>query len=236
MVAICRDHHSEADAGAFTMDQLRAFKGEGRDRSQLLGARFSWMRERLLAVVGGNFYYETAIAIRVQDIPVVWFNRDESGRLLVNLQMITTSAEPRMLMYDNFWMTEGSSEREIECPPSGRRVSAKYPNGDQLKVKFREAKTLEDFDRHYKPPQLPNEVRERFEMRGMTLPELPTSHAESLQRSGIELPVATVEITMKVAGADLELGPKGTAIGTNQVTGSWFIRSQVGVQIGDPAP
>ena len=100
MVALCRDHHPEADAGAFTIDQLREFKRVGRDRRRLLGARFNWRREELLAIVGGSFYYRTPIGVRVNDIPVVWFNRDDSGHVLVNLQMLTTSGEPRLLMLD----------------------------------------------------------------------------------------------------------------------------------------
>lgn len=67
MVALCRDHHPEADSGAFTHDQLREFKRVGRDRRQALHARFNWMRRDLLAVVGGQFYYDTPIAVQVGD-------------------------------------------------------------------------------------------------------------------------------------------------------------------------
>jgi hypothetical protein len=234
MVALCRDHHPEADKGAFTTEQLRDFKRVGRDRSRALGARFNWMRESLLAVVGGNFYYETPIAIRVNDIPVVWFNRDESGRLLVNLQMLTTSGEPRMLMLDNFWMTEGSSEREIVCPPSGSMVSAKYPNGDQLKVEFRELANLEALDRRYPPGQLPADVKKRLEEAGMPQYELSQSHAETVERFEIAFPIATVDITMEVAESDLSFGPKQTSIATNTITGSWIKGGAVGIQIGNP--
>lgn len=88
MVALCRDHHPEADAGAFTIEQLHHMKREreGRDRNNAIGARFNWMRDKLLAVVGGNFHYETPIVLRVQHVPVVWFNRDPSGRPLVNCE------------------------------------------------------------------------------------------------------------------------------------------------------
>ena len=113
------------------------------------------MRKQLLAVVGGNFYYETPIPVRVQDIPVVWFNRDAAGRLLVNLQALTTSDEPRIVMLDNFWMTEGTDEREVRCPPSGRLVSASYPNGDRLKVEFRELAAIEELDKRYPPATMP---------------------------------------------------------------------------------
>jgi hypothetical protein len=152
MIALCRDHHPEADAGAFTIDQLNELKCLGRDRNQALGAKFNWMREELVAVVGGNFYVRTPIALQVRDVPVVWFNRDDEGRLLVNLQVLTTSGQPRLAMIDNFWTTEGVDEQEIVCPPSGRLVSVKYPNGDALKVEFREVGSSQDFERRFPPP------------------------------------------------------------------------------------
>jgi hypothetical protein len=198
MVALCRDHHPEADAGAFTVHELREFKRVGRDRNQALGARFNWMREELLAVVGGNFYVETHIAVRVQNLPVVWFNRERSGRLLVNLQMLTMSGKPRLLMLDNFWLTEGSDEREIVCPPSGRLVSAKYPNGDRLKIEFREFASVEEFDRRYPPAQLPAHLTRRFHARGMPVPELPRSHAESIRR--ISVPAISIVISTVAMG------------------------------------
>lgn len=129
------------------------------------------MRDKLLAVVGGNFYYETPVVLRVQHLPVVWFNRDLSGRLLVNLQMLSTSPQPRMVMIDNFWLSTGTDESEIVCPPSGRLISAKYPNGDQLKVEFRELAAVEELDRRYAPAGLPAEVKARFEGLGMPVPD-----------------------------------------------------------------
>jgi hypothetical protein len=236
MVALCRDHHDEADAGTFTPDQLRDFKRAGRDRNQPLGARFNWMRDKLLAVVGGNFFYETPVAVRFRDMPVVWFNRDASGRLLVNLQMLTTSGKPRLMMLDNFWMTEGSSEHEIVCPPSGRLVSAKYPNGDQLKIEFREISSLVALDHRYPREGLPPSERRELETMGIQPPDMPTSHADTVEQFGINFPIAAVEVTMKVAGTDLSFGPKRTSIATSTVAGNWMKNCAVGIQIGDPSP
>lgn len=235
MVALCRDHHPEADAGAFTIEQLREMKREGRDRNKGIGARFNWMRDKLLAVVGGNFYYETPVVLRVQHLPVVWFNRDLSGRLLVNLQMLSTSPQPRMVMIDNFWLSTGTDESEIVCPPSGRLISAKYPNGDQLKVEFRELASVEELDRRYAPAGRPAEVKARFEGLGMPVPDTGASHAESVDRFGIEFPLAAVEITMEIAGTELRLGPKHTTLpGQNIMQGCWIKGGAVGVQIGEP--
>lgn len=193
------------------------------------------MRESLIAVVGGNLYYETPIAIRIGDAPIVWFNRNPSGQLLVNLQMVTTSGEPRMVMLDNFWMTEGR-ESDIQCPPSGRLVRARYPNGDQLKIEFREIEGVDELDRRYRA-EIPAAVRERFAARGIPLDAAPSSYADPVARAGVKFPIAAVEIRMTVAGAELELGPRATTLpGHNVITGGWISGGQVGIQLGDPSP
>jgi hypothetical protein len=231
MVALCRDHHPEADAGAFSRDQLREFKRVGRDRTEALGAKFNWMRDELLAVVGGNFYLRTPIAVRLGDKPIIWFNRDALGRLLVNLRMPTTADEPRMLMLDNFWITEGSAEVEIVCPPSGRLVSARYPNGDQLKVEFFELDSVADLDSRYplsdQLAQLPVTARERLGDLTETSP-----HAKAVDYNGVEFPLAVVEITMDVAGTDLRFGPTTTSVGGVHMTHTWIVGGNVGIQIG----
>lgn len=236
MIAICRDHHREADASAFTVEQLHELKRVGRDRNQPLGARFNWMRDELLAVVGGNFYLRTQIAVQVEDMPVVWFNRDDSGLLLVNLQVLTTSGEPRMAMIDNFWITEGADEREIRCPPSDRLVEAKYPNGDRLKIEFHEIESIEDFDWRY-PKSHPLDQaspKQKAHLEAMSVGgNEERSQRDTIERIGIQFPLAVVEITMKIGGTDLDLGPTATAVAGTIVTGAWIVDCGVGIQVGE---
>jgi hypothetical protein len=78
MIAICRDHHPEADQGAFTREDLHAFKEAGRDRGAVLEGRFNWMRRKLLAVVGGSFFLETPIIVQLFDHRLIWFSRDDT--------------------------------------------------------------------------------------------------------------------------------------------------------------
>jgi hypothetical protein len=144
MIALCRDHHPEADAGAFSNDDLRELKRTGREKARLLGARFNWMREQLLVRVGSAFYYETPIAIRIGERPIVWFNRSEANRVLVNLSMPSASGDPRLEMRDNFWLTEGTNLRVLNCPPSGKVVQARYANDDLLRIEFRNIDSLEE--------------------------------------------------------------------------------------------
>ncbi|HEY6758813.1 MAG TPA: hypothetical protein VI318_04960 [Baekduia sp.] len=195
------------------------------------------MRDQLVAVVGGNFFVNCQTAVRFQDIPVVWFNRDEDGNILVNLQQLTTTSERRMVMLDNFWMTEGQGERDIECPPSGRIVKASCANGDRLRIEFQSHQTWEEFERRIpgigptSPGGLPDGMRDldetEIEMRGVR---------DIVGGLGLVFPLTTVAIDMHVAGTDISFGPRATTIGGVSMTGSWVSDTPVGVQIGDPWP
>jgi hypothetical protein len=151
MIALCRHHHPEADTGAFSNDDLRELKRTGREKARLLGARFNWMREQLLVRVGSVFHYETPIAIRIGERPIVWFNRNEANKVLVNLSTPSASGDPRLEMRDNFWLTEGTNLRALKCPPSGKVVQARYANDDLLRTEFRNIASLEELDRRYQP-------------------------------------------------------------------------------------
>ena len=84
MIALCAEHHGKANAGAYTKEQLHLFKKEAENRSVQVKGRFDWLRNRLLAYVGGGFYYEVPVIFQIKNYPVVWFNRDEEGHLLLN--------------------------------------------------------------------------------------------------------------------------------------------------------
>jgi len=52
MIALCREHHIQADNGAFTADQLEEYKKQGKKNWKAVKGNFNWLRNRMLAVVG----------------------------------------------------------------------------------------------------------------------------------------------------------------------------------------
>ena len=202
MIALCAEHHAKADAGAYTKEQLRALKQSAVNQSQLVKGRFEWMRHDILAVVGGNFYYQTPIIFQFRGDPIIWFNRDEEGYLLVNIRMLTISGQPRMIIQDNFWFSLGNPS-DLECPPSGKVLSASYPNGDSLRVDFFELRSEGDLITRY-----------------------PDSNP---QQWGIPFPITGVEVHNKVGGTKFEFGPTSTTLQGIHLQNNFFDRCKVAI-------
>ena len=180
MIALCAEHHAKADAGAFTKEQLREFKTAGASRSAPITGRFDWMRRDVLAVVGGSFFYETPIIIRHKGQPLIWFNRDASQMMLLNLRMLSGSGQPRLRLDDNFWLDLGQPT-DFECQPNGRLIHGYYPNGDELRVEYFDVDSLAA-------------VRNRWK------------HART-ERWDVKLPITAIEVWFKVGGTEISFGP-----------------------------
>ncbi len=185
MIALCAEHHKKADAGAYTEEQLSAFKKEAILHAKESKGKFEWLRKDLLAVVGGSFYYDTLTIFEFRKKPIIWFRRDEEGYLLLNISMLTNSGEERAIIEDNIWMNKGNPI-DLESPPSGKLLRIDYKNGDHIKIEFFEIKEMQD-------------IRRRF----------PESTPE---RWGIELPITAVEVQYKVGGTPIEFGPDYTRL------------------------
>ena len=186
MIALCSAHHPQADAGAFTPEQLRSFKLKGRDRMVEVSGKFNWLRNSLLAVVGGNFYYETLTIFQVQGLPVIWLRRDEEDYLLLNIRMISTSREERLVLEDNFWIIKGTLS-DFECPPSGKLIHARYANGDELRIEYFELNAKSDAEKRF-----PNSVDERWSI--------------------IKFPITVVEVHHQIGGTPYGFGPHWTRL------------------------
>ena len=176
MIALCREHHIQADRGAFTVEQLNTFKRFGKKNWSEVKGRFNWMRNRLLAVVGENYFYETPVIVQFKGKPVIWFERNEDGYQCLNVFMLTTSGQQRAYIRNNDWANSGLEE-DIECPPSGKRLRISYQNGDRVSVEFFEIKSLAD-------------ARERY----------PKAYVENWS---IQFPITAVEVASVVGGTKL---------------------------------
>jgi hypothetical protein len=210
MIALCAQHHRKADAGAFTADQLREYKGN-RANAVLLKGSFDWLRNDLLAVVGSNFYYETLNIIEIDGRKIVWFRRDEEGYLRLNVEMLSLSPQPRATIEDNIWGRIGQP-LDLRSPPSGKTLEIRYENGDWLLVEFHELSS-------------PEAAFERYKSRAL------------LHGSGIQFPITAVEVNFVVASTGLSLSPASTTLpGNNRIIGGFFAQCGGGISVDTGLP
>lgn len=200
MIALCSEHHPIADGGAWTVEQLHEFKRKGTKNISEVRGKFNWLRNKLLLVAGSCFYYETLTILEYRGEPSIWLQRDENGYLLLNIRMLSTSKEPRLVMEDNGWVEKGEP-KEFECPPSGKLIHAKYANGDEIKVEFKE---------------LESEVaaQKRYPKADVSQWKIPERYLnKQIEFKQIEFPTTAVEIKNIVAGSNISFTPTKTTIG-----------------------
>ncbi|WP_429157478.1 hypothetical protein [Aeromonas allosaccharophila] len=147
MIALCAQHHKKADGGVYTKEQLHEFKKD-RANAKLVKGSLDWLRKDLLAVVGGNFYYETPRIITIDGIDLVSLIRDDDGYLRLNINMLSLASEERIIIDDNSWENIGSP-MDLRSPPQGKELEISYPNGDHLYLKFIELNSFAQAQERY---------------------------------------------------------------------------------------
>ncbi|HIF9187356.1 HNH endonuclease [Photobacterium damselae] len=189
MIALCAQHHKKADGGAYTVEQLHALKSD-KANADLVKGNLDWLRKDLLAVVGGNFYYETPKIITIDNIDLVSLVRDDDGYLRLNINMLSLEPEERIIIEDNSWENIGSPI-DLRSPPQGKELEVSYPNGDYLYLRFIELKSKEQAVKRYSYDVFDD----------------------------LAFPLTAVEVNMTIAGTKIELTPQSSQIGGLQITG-----------------
>jgi len=202
MVALCAEHHRKADAGAFTVEQLKALK---RPSGARVGGKFDWLRNDILAVVGGNFYYETPVIFEFQGEKAIWFERDSENNMLLNIRMVTASGKPRLSLRNNDWIVLGDP-LDFESPPSGKRIHAKYDNGDTLTIEF------------FVLPDLARAI-DRYAAIGST------------GLDSLRYPITAVEVEEMFGGTEWGFGSSWTQLGGITMKGNFSSHCGVGISI-----
>ena len=134
MVALCLQHHKEADAGAFTREQLRALKTTAaRDRP--IG-RFNWKREQLILRAGGGLFIGCRVFLEMAGHQMIWLTTDGDGNQLLNMDVWGADGKLAFAMRDNSW-TVLTELGDVEAPPSARSLVLRAPRQEvQISVKF----------------------------------------------------------------------------------------------------
>lgn len=208
MIALCLTHAGHADANAYDKEFLRSLKVAGRPNADDVRGKLEWMRRDVLALVGGNWYYKSPIALQIGSTNAISFSRDDNGYLLLNMRMPSLSGAPRLRVEENYFTVGRDHVVDVECAARGRLIQIQYPNHDQLRLRFRDV--LDE-----------SHLRERYgDLVGGPVSDLVT------------FPLTVLEIRERTDNTyALDFGPRSTAFGTNTMTRCWSINNGVGVRV-----
>jgi hypothetical protein len=240
MVALCVLHHGQADEGAFTPDQLRAFKDPTRNGAeQRVKGTFRWKRDRLILLAGGNWWTQTEILLRCGSIPMIWLSRDSDGYELLNLDLFDDRGIPRLQLRDNDWIVDRQVD-DLECSPRkaslvvrtvalGAELSISFERATRERVTHRAIEISRAADR-----DLPNWLRERWgDYRRPSPEETGTSTARTVLEGIPEAESALCVIEGKLRWPiEITLEPARIVLpGNNTITGGVMTGGHVGIQI-----
>lgn len=186
MIALCAQHHRKADGGSFTVGQLHELK-TNRANADLVRGELDWLRRDLLAIVGGNYYYETPRIVVIDEHEVVVLNRDEEGYLRLNACLPSLSPDTRMKIINSSWDNIGEPT-DLRSPPQGKELEIKYANGDFFYLRFTEFLNVSDLCEKYGEGLRQREAKMSF-------------------------PLTVLEIQLDITGSGISLTPKKSTFG-----------------------
>jgi len=123
MIALCLQHHKEADVGTYTNEQLRDLKEKEASHNSVSG-RFNWKRENTLIIAGSNYFIGSPTILEIGDRKLIWFQKDEDGFDTVNMDLYAKNGQLVFQMRDNDWVVTPSLD-DVEAPPSGRSLKVR---------------------------------------------------------------------------------------------------------------
>ena len=164
MIALCLDHHKRADAGAFTIEQLREMKSHAPD-DPIRGV-FDWRREQLVVRAGGTTAISCRVILQFGERDAIWLSSDDEGHQLLNLDVWGSDGSLLFSMRDNDWVTVADLD-DLDCPPSGKSLVLRATSlGVELSLQF-SAAARED-------------VRQRFHRIGLETAQEGARHLEAV--------------------------------------------------------
>ena len=122
MIALCLEHHKQADYGAFTDDQLKELKKNPfLSSSDSVNGQINWKRENLIFLIGGNVFIGAQNIYLNKQEQLLWLTTDKNDNSLLNLDIKSEKGELIFSMRDNDWLIMSNFDN-IESIPSGKRL------------------------------------------------------------------------------------------------------------------
>lgn len=121
MIALCLQHHKEADVGTYSHEQLRSMKRALKGNVPVSG-RFNWRREETLTIAGSNYFIGTPTFLQIGARKLIWLEKDDCGFENLNLDLHASDGTLVFQMRQNDWITFPRDWEDIESNASANRL------------------------------------------------------------------------------------------------------------------
>jgi hypothetical protein len=101
MIALCREHHDEADQGLFSVEQLRSLKNTPKSTQDVKGDFPSWSQPNLLVRIGGSYVGGSRAVIAVAGEPIITLTRDDQAMLSLSFTLRDEAGNVVVAMREN---------------------------------------------------------------------------------------------------------------------------------------
>jgi hypothetical protein len=146
MIALCREHHDEADQGLFSAGQLRSLKKAKRSTEDVKGSYPSWGKPNILVRIGGSYVGGSMVVLSVTGRPVVTLSRHEEGMLSLSFSLHDEQGRPVVIMEENVFEAYPQNIHDLEVAARKGSVRVWLTSSDiGLELKF-DRITLDELD------------------------------------------------------------------------------------------
>mgnify|MGYP007059392549 CR=1 FL=1 len=145
VIALCTEHHPQADAGVFSVEQLRDFKRNPNNRELVCG-KFEWMPENCIIRLGGN-YAPDRCRVSVGGEDVIRVEKSESEMNDVSFTLRDEAGVEFAKMAENVFTCDTSTVHDLAISSSANRIKIWH---ERRKVGFEchySRKSIEDVEK-----------------------------------------------------------------------------------------
>lgn len=166
------------------------------------------MRNKLVARLGGNFYVDTPILVAITGVPLIWFERNEFGELMLNYRLRTGS-----VITNNSWEVPQDQLQEVICKPGGRSLDVRHTNGDRFAVTYTEHVDRGSFAREH-----------------LALEQ------DAIPLGDNDFPITVVALTSVSSAGTFQLHPGWTSLPSGtRLKDHWFFGNRIGLELAHPS-
>ena len=155
MIALCSEHHGEADDGHYSPDELRALKNKRLTPEAVRGEFPSWEKPNLLLRVGGSYFGGCKAVISIAQEPIIELTKNEVGMLSLSFVLRNEAGEIIVAMHENAFDASPGDVHDLDVATRKGRVRVWLARRDigldlsfkRLTLQELEIKLSQDHDR-----------------------------------------------------------------------------------------